>query len=271
MGSEKVALKGVQETLLMPLWGRAVETRSEKPRLVDHEAVRMIESIDYDFTQIADKINPLSRASWIARSLYFDQKINEYLGNHPDGTVINIGCGLDTTYERVNNGKAAWYELDFPEVIAVRKSFIQESSRRKLLPHSVFDETWYSEIGNKEDVLVMMAGVIYYFEESQVRKLLETFKREFQKSTLICDYSSSRGVRIANKKVIDEGGMDQSAYLKWGIDDIIEIEKWDSGIRVEENMKMFSDHRKRYPPTKRLGMWISDAFAVMSLAKITIQ
>ena len=271
MESNKIDLKGVQETLLMPLWGRAVETQKEKPLLIDKEAVNIIDSINYDFTQIANKISALSRASWIARSIYFDQRIRDYLCNNPNGTVINIGCGLDTTYERVNNGKAMWYELDFSEVIVTRKLFIQESATRKFLPYSVFDNAWYSEIGNKENVFVMIAGVIYYFDESDVKKLLDTFQQEFKKSTVIFDYSSTRGIKIANKAVIEDGGMDKTAYLKWGIDNIYEIEKWNTGVQVDETMKMFTEHRKRYPLTKRFGMWISDTLSVMSLAKITIK
>jgi hypothetical protein len=78
-------------------------------------------------------------------------------------------------------------------------------------------------------------------------------------------------MEIANKKVIDDGGMDKSAYLKWGINDITALEKWNGGIIVDEHKKMFADHRKRYPIPKRLGMWISDAASIMSLAKITIK
>ena len=72
--SEKIDLKGVQETLILPLWGRAVETQKGKPLLIDKEAVRIINSIDYDFTQIEKKVNKLSMASWIARSIFFDQR-----------------------------------------------------------------------------------------------------------------------------------------------------------------------------------------------------
>lgn len=117
----------------------------------------------------------------------------------------------------------------------------------------------------------MMAGVIYYFEERDVKRLLDTFKREFKKSTVIFDFSSTKGIKIANKAVIEGGGMDKDVYLKWGTDNIYEVEKWDSGIHVDEMMKMFAEHRKRYPLTKRLGMWISDILSVMSLAKITIK
>ena len=270
MNTTKIALKGVQETLLMPLWGRAFESKKDQPLLVDLEAVRIIDQIDYNFDEIENKVNPLSRLSWVSRSIYFDQKIKEFLKEFPYGTIINIGCGLDTTYERVNNGKSNWYELDFPEVIEIRKKVIQEYSNRTFLPYSVFDSKWYTKIENKENVLIMLAGVIYYFEEIDVKKIFESFRTNFHNPQVVFDYSSMKGMQIANKKVIEDGGMDKNAYLKWGIDHIEIIEKWNLGIKVNENMKMFHEHKKKYPINKRIGMWISDALAVMSLAKITI-
>jgi len=271
METTKINLKGVQETFLMPLWGRAYETKKDNPLLIDKEAVRIIERIDYDFDRIAQKTNPLSRLSWISRSIYFDKKILDFLSSNPDGSIINIGCGLDTTYERVNNGTANWYELDFPEVIVIRKKVLEETENRKFLPYSVFDEHWYDKIINKENVLIMMAGVVYYFEEEQVKALLKMFSVKFKDTIIICDYSSVKGIEIANKKVIENSGMDMNAYLKWGINNIKNIEKWQQGIKVQENIKMFYEMKKKYPFGKRLGMLISDFLAIMSLTTIRIK
>jgi O-methyltransferase involved in polyketide biosynthesis len=270
MTTTKITLTGVQETLLLPLWGRAFETKKDKPLLIDKEAVRIIDQIDYDFSQIERRVNPLSRMAWVARSIYFDQKIADFLKAYPTGTIINIGCGLDTTYERVHNGKATWYEVDFPEVIETRKKVIRETTNRLFLPYSVFDPKWYAAVTSKEPVLIMIAGVIYYFQEHEVKALFQALRDHFGTVQVIFDYSSIKGMEIANKKVIDDGGMDKSAYLKWGINDITALEKWNGGITVDEHMKMFADHRKRYPFPKRLGMWISDTASIMSLAKITI-
>jgi len=264
----KITLQGVQETLLLPLWGRAYETKKDVPLLVDKEAVRIIDSLDYDFKKIKEKVNPLSRLSWIARSIYFDNKIKKYLEGNPYGTIINIGCGLDTTYERVNNGKAKWYELDFPEVIETRKKVLQETNNRYFLPYSVFNNEWYSKVENKNDIFIMIAGVIYYFEETEIKTLLTSLKGNFHNIIMVFDYSSTKGIEIANKKVIEDGGMDKNAYLKWGINNIRDIEKWNLGITVKDNMKMFKEHRKKYPIGKRIGMYISDAISVMSLAEI---
>ena len=270
MSERNVSLNGVQETLLLPLWGRAFETRKERPLLIDKTAVKIVESLNYDFSEIKDKVNPLSRASWIARSIYFDREIKGFLEKYPEGSVINVGCGLDTTYDRVNNGRAIWYEIDFPEVIEIRKGYIEEEEKRKFLSCSVFDESWYDEIRNTEHVMMMLAGVIYYFEEMQVNGLFKKIAEEFERCDIIFDYSSPQGIQVANRKVIEDGGMDKSAYLKWGIRDLRDIEKWNDKIAIISDMKMFREHKRKLPWSKRIGMIISDSMSIMSLAHIRI-
>ncbi len=87
---------------------------------------------------------------------------------------------------------------------------------------------------------------------------------------LIFDYTSIKGVKISNKQVIEKGGMSKSAYLKWGIDDINDIEKWGNYIKVIDTMPMYKEHKKNFSYFKRLGMSIADKLKVMSLAQIKI-
>lgn len=270
MGTNEINVGSVQKTLLLPLWGRAVETQKSKPLLIDNLAVSIVESLDYDFTTIADNISALSRLSWVARSIYFDKEISTFLSKYPDATIVNIGCGLDTTFDRVDNGIATWYELDLPDVINLRKKFIRENERRIFIPDSVFNDSWYSLIKNKEDVFLLMAGVIYFFDEDKVKKLFKEFSDRFKKVSIVLDYSSKRGIDIANKQVIRDSGMDAEANLQWGIDNIYELEKWDKNIKIVNNMPMFKQHKKNYPVLKRIGMNISDFLKVMSLAHIEI-
>jgi O-methyltransferase involved in polyketide biosynthesis len=91
----------IQETLLLPLWGRAVETQKRRPLLNDDTAVAIMANINYDFSVIANNISFLTQFAWIARSLHIDQVIRQFLKKHPKATIINIGCCLDTTYDRV--------------------------------------------------------------------------------------------------------------------------------------------------------------------------
>jgi O-methyltransferase involved in polyketide biosynthesis len=115
-------LGSVQKTLLLPLWGRALETKKAHPLLVDATAVRIINSLDYDFSTIATNISYISQLAWIARSLHIDRSIRRFVEQHPSATIVNLGCGLDTTFERVDNGAFAWYDLDLPDVIETAQS-----------------------------------------------------------------------------------------------------------------------------------------------------
>jgi O-methyltransferase involved in polyketide biosynthesis len=263
-------LGSVQETLLLPLWGRAMETQKEHPLLIDRQAVAIIKSIPYDFTVIAQNIHKLVQAAWIARGIFFDNTLKAFIEKYPEATIVNIGCGLDTTFDRVDNGKLQWYDLDLPDVIILRKNYIAETERRRFLSYSVFDVAWYNEIKKKSHVLFLIAGVLYYFDEQQVKELFGSFGKTFPGVEVIFDYSSKKGVAISNKKVIEQGGMNKSAYLRWGIDDIAELERWNEQIHIIKTMPMYHEHKKNYWAMRRLGMNISDWMKIMSLAHVRI-
>jgi len=269
---EKITLElgDIQKTLLLPLWGRAIETQKKKPFLIDKTALSIIQSIPYDFTTITQNISKISQVSWIARSIYFDEKIVAFIDQYPEATIINVGCGLDTTFDRIDNGKLHWFDLDLPDVIQLRKIYISETERRRFISASVFDKNWFRYITNKKQLMFMFAGVLYYFKEKDIRELFSRFLNHFPGVEIIFDYSSNRGVKLANKMVIKRGGMDESANLIWGIDNISDLEKWNIGIKVLDTIPMFREFKKNYPIYKRFEMTISDILRIMSLAHIRI-
>jgi O-methyltransferase involved in polyketide biosynthesis len=161
------ALGSIQKTLLLPLWGRAVETNKPRPLLTDPMAVRIVDSIDYDFSTIAANISFVTQLAWIARSLHIDRTVREFLQQQPAATIVNLGCGLDTTFERVDNGRLSWIDLDLPDVIALRRQYVCEEQRRKFIACSMLDETWMDHVTNNSCVLFVAAGVLYYFEETR--------------------------------------------------------------------------------------------------------
>lgn len=265
-----IKLGSVQKTLLLPLWGRAIETKKTKPLLIDNKAVSIISNLPFDFSVIANNVSKLSQTSWIARSIFFDKKIKAFIDDNPEATIVNIGCGLDTTFDRVDNGKIQWFDLDLPDSIALRRNYFSETDRRKFVSMSVFNTDWYKNINSTNKVMFLIAGVLYYFDETEVKKLFSDFHNFLPGVEIVFDYCSTKGKKIANKKVIEKGGMDKSAYLKWGIDNIYDIEKWANNIKVKSNMPMFKEHKKKYPFIKRIGMNISDMMKIMSLAHIEI-
>jgi O-methyltransferase involved in polyketide biosynthesis len=227
-----VELGGVQKTLFLPLWGRAAESKKNRPMLKDETAVRIIDQVDFDFAPLARNLDELTQIAWIKRSLTCDQVIRKFLAAHPEGTIVNIGCGLDTTFERIDNGRLRWYDLDLPDVIGLRRKFIEESDRRQFIAASFLDGGWMESIQCAANVLFIAAGVFYYFEGPQIRELTLRILHAFPGSELLFDASSPTGVKIANKKVVESSGLDERSYLKWGLDNKKEILAWDPGIRI---------------------------------------
>ena len=260
--SEKITIElgNVQKTLLLPLVGRAIETQKEKPLLIDRNAVEIVEKIDYDLSKITQNISEISQLGWIIRSLLIDNKIKNYINEHPEAIIVNIGCGLDTTFERIDNGKIVWYDLDLPDVIKLRSQFIQESERRKFIARSFLDYEWLQQIQQCENVLFIIAGVLYYFEEDQIKEIFSKIADNFPDSEMVFDATSPIGVKMANKMVIKNSGMDKKSYLKWGIKSAKKLESFDKRIKVLDEVVFFKKMKKGIKVETKIGAFLSDVF-----------
>jgi O-methyltransferase involved in polyketide biosynthesis len=227
----KVELGDIQKTLFMPVWARAVETRKNKPMLVDNTAVEIIHSVDFDFNPMSENVPEISQIAWIARCKRYDLVVKDFIKRHPNGTVVNIGCGLDTSYERINNRTIRWYDLDLPDVIELRRKFLKENDKRTFISNSFLDPDWFDEIVVIDHVLFISAGVFVYFEETEINDFIIRLADRFDDSELFFDVTSPKGVEIANQ-VIQKSGLDSRAFFKWGLTDRSVITSWDQRIRL---------------------------------------
>jgi O-methyltransferase involved in polyketide biosynthesis len=141
--TEKISpsLTGVPETLLIPLYHRAQETQRPDAMLKDDMAVEIVRKLDFDPSHF--KLQQHDIVAIVLRVREFDRFARDFLAAHADGIVLHIGCGLDTRFERVDNGNVEWFDLDLPDVIGLRRKLIRdEGGRYHLLACSVFDPTW---------------------------------------------------------------------------------------------------------------------------------
>ncbi len=263
-----VELGNVQKTMFLPLWGRAFETKKAKPLLRDQTALEIIEKVDYDFASIAKNISELSQAAWIVRSIYIDEVIKDFLDSHPRATIVNIGSGMDTTFDRIDNGSLLWYDLDLPDVIALRRKFVPESERRKFISASFLDEDWLKQIDVIDGILFIIAGVLYYFAEDEVKIFLERIADVFPGCEAFFDVASPRGVEVANKFVIQNTGLDERSFLKWGLKDFDDIRAWDKRFDI---MKVY--YYFRYPGLRlkiRLIGSISDWMKIQYMIRLKV-
>lgn len=261
-------LQNVQKTLLLPLWGRAVETQKKKPALLDTTAAEIIKKIDYDFSTIAINTSTISQLGWIARSLHIDRTINRFIHEYPRATIVNIGCGLDTTFERIDNGKIYWYDLDLPPVISLRREFIHENERRKFLACSFLDGTWLRQLNIVDNIMFIAAGVFYYFEENEIKIFFINLADLFPESEIVFDACSPLGVKVANKKVIQNSGMDEKAVLTWGFESARKIRQWDSRIILVDEYRIFRNVRKNLNFKNKIGTLISDSLNIMFMVHL---
>jgi len=270
MGSNAVELGSVQRTLLLPLWGRAIETQKKRPLLVDHTAAKIVATADYDFSTMARNISPITRLTWIARSLHTDRTIKQFLEKHPGATVVNLGCGLDTTFERIDNGRVSWYDLDLPDVMELRKRFVPGGARRHEIACSLLDDAWLSQVTVADSVFFVAGGVFCYLEEGQVRGLFLKLADAFPGAEVLFDACSPRGLKMASEKVIKAGGMDESAMLKWGLRRAADIELWDSRIAVISEYPIFHNFKTGLSFSERWGTVVTDALQIISMVHLKL-
>lgn len=260
----------IQETLLLPLWGRAHETQKNKPRLIDTNAVEIIKQIEYDFSNI-EKTQSMSQHGWVARSLHTDNMALEFMENHPQATIVNIGCGLDTTFSRIDNGKILFYELDLPDVIALRKNFYEDSERHKSIASSFLETEWFEKIEVRDGLLFLAGGVLMYFNEKQIKEFFIKAADYFKKCEFYFDALSPLGMKIAKKMVLKKGGMGSISGDGWGLKPVKLLEKWDSRIKVVNSTPMHRGVKKGVPLKAKIILKIPDLLGVCSMVHMRIE
>jgi O-methyltransferase involved in polyketide biosynthesis len=267
----EIDLNDVEETLLIPLWGRAQVSRERNSLLNDAKALEIIEQIDYDFSKL-DRRSFFRRDLWFAiRAKQFDDKIKAYIAKHPHASVVNIGAGLDTTFYRVDNGSIHWYDLDLPNVIAIRKQLIPETDRTTYIAKSLFESRWYPDIKlAKDGVLLMAAGVLFYFEEFQVRHFFSLLADNLPGGEIVFDALPKLGVFFSNWSV-RKAGM-KGATVKWTLKDVTKITKWDKRITVIDQLPLFRNIPR--DPSWGIGirrfMDFSDKYRILNIFHLRV-
>ena len=234
----------VAETLFIPLYVRAMEAQRSDALVKDAKSVELVNQMDYDFSQI--KLRAHDQVGIILRLLEFDRHVREYMVRHPDAVVVHIGCGLDTRFERVDNRRVDWYDLDLPEVIALRQKLIAKTPRCHLVGCSVFDSSWMDTVSvhKQRSFLFLAEGVFPYFEEIQVKSLVLTLLERFPGSELVCDAMTPFGVWVHNLELTFSK---IKARLHWGLKHAKDLEKWVNGISLLDAWFYFDR------PERRLG------------------
>ena len=162
----------MEDTLFVPVMGR-IYTTEHFPDILTDEAARKMELPAHLKNQKLQ--NQYGALTGAVRSAAFDRYILDFLTRHPDGVIVQLGCGLETTYQRCDNGHATWYEVDFPDTIQLRRSVLREQDREHFFPGNPFALEWLSRIRQQDPkvpILVTAGGLLHYFEQEKIEGLI---------------------------------------------------------------------------------------------------
>ncbi len=220
MSKVEPELGEVQETLLIPLYGRARDATSRHPVLGDQRAAALVEGIDYDFT----RFKGLSLAGSVLRTAIFDGWVRRFLADHPDATVIEIGTGLNTRFDRVDNGRVHWFDLDLPDSIALRRRFFADRDRCTVLAGSALETDWFDTIAAAPGPYFFVCeAVLLYLTADQVHTVIRQLGSRFDGSLLAFD---TGGAAMMNNQHRNRVMKSVSARMQWICDDPYELEAW---------------------------------------------
>lgn len=241
----------VQETLVIPLYARKLCSERFPELFRDEKAMELMERLDYDFGQIERNAQSLTQrfgALEVAmRQKDLAMEVRDYLKGHPNAAVVNLGCGLDQTAESCDNGSCNIYNIDLPDVIAVRNSLLPEGERVKNIAADLNDTGWFDQIDGSGGAVFLAAGVFYYFRKEQVKTLLHKMARRFPGGRLVFDTAGKRAVAMMIKTWVKQAGIEEvDAFFH-----VNNIEKdvipWMKGAKVTSRGYMLGYHDLKDP------------------------
>ena len=267
MKKYKIEKNTVQETLVIPLYGRWLCSQRYPHLFQDENAAELMERIDYDFSELerrsAGLVQEFGAMETAMRQKDMAWEVRDYLLSHPNAAVVNLGCGLDCTGRACDNGSCKIYNLDLPDVIRVRNRLIPAGEREKNLALDLKDPAWMAAIDNdpEDGTVLFAAGVFYYFRAEEVRRMAAAMSRRFPGGRLVFDAAGKTAVKLMLKTWVKQADIqDVGAYFSVAHAKE-ELEHWAENLKVSSRGYMQGYQKLTGPgvkPVHRLLAKIAD-------------
>ena len=226
----------VQETMIIPLYGRKMCSKLYPSLFRDETAIRLMKEIDYDFSDLARKSKSMmQRFGFLEVAMRQNDlayEVRDYLKTHPKAAIVNLGCGLDDTGHLCDNGTCKVYNLDFPDVIAVRNQMLSPRKREENIPCNLNDTSWFDKIDDSDGAVFFAAGVFYYFLNDEVKTLVQAMAQAFPGGKLVFDAANKTAVKLMLKTWIKDAKIkDVGAYFAVS-DAKAELSPWSEKLQI---------------------------------------
>ncbi len=264
----------VEDTLYVPMVGRIYASENCKRVLYGGEALSLKEKLPDGIVEWSyERQSQYQLLASASRSANMDRYIQEFLFRKPDGVIVQLGCGLETTFSRNDNGHTKWYGVDLPNVIEYRKKLLPESKREKYIPGDAFSEEWLEQVRcecGDAPLLITASGLFYYFEEKKILKLFRMLQR-YGDIEVVFDTVNKSGMTLMQKKHMkDVGHADAKVFFY-----VDSAEKFTAkvggkiSVLAEEKYYSHIDKQGLHIGT-RLSMVFSDIFNMVKMVHIQL-
>ena len=242
-------LEGVEKTMLLTLFAKAKHSQEKNHKFYDSKAIEVISKVDYDFSK-AEKDTQMQFGT-ISRTIVLDKMVSDYMNAHPECTVVNIASGMDTRFNRLDNGRINWYNVDLENSASYRLKYIEDTERVKTLAYSAMDPNWADEIIIRNDVLFIVEGLTMYLNQRDVEDILNIIDANFDKCTVFMEIMPPASVKKTKEVSIE----DTDTKFTWGVDKGHELTKFNGNFKWIRDVNLF-DGSNVYKPITRLFTWI---------------
>jgi O-methyltransferase involved in polyketide biosynthesis len=262
-----ISLPDVAETGMLTFYCHVIESQNTNPILLDEKAVEISRQLSPILENSSSnllrnlakgKVKEELVVHINLRAKKYDEYAHLFLIENPNGIIVNIGCGMDSRFHRIDNGKMTYFDLDLPEMIAFKKPFYKEIERYHFIAASVFDYAWMDQVANvgKQPILFMAEGVFMYLDGEKIKDLILKLQSRFPGSELVCEVVTEIFTRKPWNKMValklnQQLGVGKGAAFTFGVRNSRELETWHSGIEYLDDWSYFDT---RHPRLGWVGM-----------------
>jgi O-methyltransferase involved in polyketide biosynthesis len=231
-----VNISQISQTAFLTLQCHAFDANSRHPLLNDTDSVQTLKALEEisGFSSSPIKKNMVNHIALRARK--YDWFAKQFINRHPHAAIVNIGCGLDNRFKRIDNRKILFYDLDLPEIMTLKEKIIPPENRYRQIAQSVFEFDWIKKI-DREHVFLMAEGVFMYCEPSDVKNLFYVLLKSFSNPEIVFEVFNSKWLhgwrgKMMAVKMKKELKLGEETVFKFGISDSNEIESWNPNYRL---------------------------------------
>lgn len=212
--SAATSLEGISKTLLITLCARALARHEPELKFKDQHAEELVHRLALDTKGYAS--DRLSMLGSVLRAKVMDDRARQFFLRHPDGLGISIGAGLCTRFQRIDNGRMAWLDVDLPPVISLRRELLGHVPRSDAVGASLSDQMWLQRAAafERKPWFIAAEGVLMFLEREDVEKFFQNIAEIAPAgSEVLFDYASARTVRLLRTVSLRAS----RTPLRWGL------------------------------------------------------